>query len=80
MVVTNWILTETARTTAERMGVGEKEAIITCENPDWVYDSEVFAGAKVALGGRLAVVHDETSKIVIHLSWRHNSWKKSSTP
>lgn len=74
---TNWILTESAKGIIELMGVGEREAIVTCEQPDWIYESQVFAGAKVALGGRLAVAHDETNKIVLHVTWRYDSWRKA---
>jgi hypothetical protein len=72
----NWILTEDARDVADRMGLGEKEVIKTCEDPDWAYKSNVYLGAKVALGGRLAVAYDETNRLVLHVSWRYDSWRQ----
>ena len=76
-MIAGWVLTPSAKEAAERMGAGEREIVTTFEQPDWVYESQVFAGAKVALGGRLAVAHDETSKIVLHVSWRDSAWNSA---
>lgn len=76
--MTDWQLSESAIIRSQTMGVSREEIIATCEQPDWVYVSEVYAGANVAIGGRLAVAHDLSSLLVLNVSWREKLQRRPS--
>ena len=72
----DWYLTESAIEKAKSLGVAQQEMVSACEHPDWVYESTVHAGTHIANGGRLSVTHDMSNKVILSVSWRHETWRR----
>lgn len=64
------MLTDNAVYAAKRLTVGVREIVNDCENPEWVYESSVYNGATVAVGGRLTVSYDASNGVILDVAWR----------
>ena len=74
-----WTVTQHASVRMDEMGVQTEELIETLEHPSITYPSPPAygPGRAIAVAGRLAVVHNPTTRAVITVLWHGWSGRSS---
>jgi len=66
----SWVMSTNSTEQAGALGIGVQEIVEACESPDWTYESVLYQGSYVAIGGRVQVHHDRNNQIILGVSWR----------